>query len=175
MKIQLIALFAISLSFVSCEKTVTFNLDEVSPKLVVEGTIENEQLPVIYLSRSLNYFSQIGPDILANSFVRNAEVFVSNGTLTHKLKEYAVPIGGGYNAYYYSIDSSDLATAFTGQLNTNYSLRIIWEGKEYTATTRIPGITRQIDSFFWKPAPAGNPPEKVSVMLKATDPAGLVV
>lgn len=173
MKIQLIALSVICLSFVSCEKTVTFNLDEVSPKLVVEGTIENELPPVIYLSRSLNYFSQISPDILANSFVRNAEVFVSNGTLTHKLKEYAVPIGGGYNAYYYSIDSSDLATAFTGQLNTNYSLRIIWEGKEYTATTRIPAITRQIDSFFWKPAPAGNPPEKVSVMLKATDPAGL--
>ena len=49
-------------------------------------------------------FQQIDLNTLANSFVRNAEVYVSNGTLTHKLKEYTVPVGGGYNFYYYSND-----------------------------------------------------------------------
>lgn len=172
MRIHFLFFVIVCFSLVSCERTVSFDLDEISPKLVVEGTIENGQPPIIYLSRSLNYFSQISPDMLANSFVRNAEVFVSNGNLTHKLKEYTLLLGSGYNAYYFSIDSADLATAFTGQLNTTYFLRILWEGKEYTATTRITNITRQIDSLFWKPAPAGNPPEKVSVMIRATDPAG---
>ncbi|HET6721838.1 MAG TPA: DUF4249 domain-containing protein, partial [Chitinophagaceae bacterium] len=79
-------LITASLMLVSCEKGVTFELDESSPKMVVEATIETNQPPFIILSKSQNYFAQITPDILANSFVRNAEVYVSNGTLTHKLK-----------------------------------------------------------------------------------------
>jgi Domain of unknown function (DUF4249) len=172
MKMKLTALIAfISLLLTSCEKTIDFELDEVAPKLVVEATIENGQPPVVYLSKSLGYFSEINAAVLAGSFVRNAEVYVSNGSLTHKLKEYAVS-AGTFTFYYYSIDSSNLATAFTGQLNRQYSLRIVSEGKEYTATTSIPNTTRRIDSVFWKPAPAGNDTNKVALMTKATDPAG---
>jgi hypothetical protein len=163
-------LFLLLLS--SCEKEVDFNLDEATPKLVVEGTIENGQPPVIYLSKSLDYFSAINPAVLMNSFVRDAEVFVSNGTITHQLKEYSIPAAGGYNFYYYSLDSSNLATAFTGELTKNYSLRIEWQGNTYTATTIIPNTTRRIDSVFWKQSPVGNPPEKVALMIKATDPPG---
>jgi hypothetical protein len=155
-----------------CEKAVNFNLEQLAPKIVVEATIENGQAPVVYLSRSLNYFSSIDLQMLANSFVRNAEVYVSNGTLTHKLKEYSIPVGGGYSFYFYSNDPASPGTVFTGELNKRYSLRIVSEGKEYTATTFIPNITRRIDSFFWKPAPANNPPEKVSVMIKAYDRPG---
>lgn len=157
--------------FSSCEKAVEFDLDDVTPKLVVEATIENDQPPMVYLSKSLGYFSNIDQNTLANNFVRNAEVYVSNGTLTHKLKEYAVP-AGAYTFYYYSTDPASPATAFLGELNKQYSLRIVSEGKEYTATTRIPNTTRRIDSLFWKPAPAGNPAEKVSVMIRAYDPPG---
>ena len=166
-----ISLFVLTV-FTACEKAVSFNLDEVAPKLVVEGTIENGQRPVVYLSKSLNYFSKIDQSILANSFVHNAEVYVSNGTLTHKLKEYSVPIGGGNSFYYYSIDSANLATAFTGELNKEYSLHIDWEAKEYTANTKIPYITKRIDSLFWRQAPGNNPPQKVSLMVKVTDPPG---
>jgi Domain of unknown function (DUF4249) len=156
----------------SCEKAVQFKLDDVSPKLVVEATIENGLAPVVYLSKSQGYFSAIDLNALANSFVRNAEVYVSNGTLTHKLKEYSIPVGGGYNFYYYSNDPSSPATAFVGELNKSYSLRIVSDGKEYTSNTTIPIITRRIDSLFWKPAPPGNEPGKVSLMVKAYDPPG---
>ena len=156
----------------SCEKGVEFKLDEVTPKLVVEATIENGQAPLVYLSKSQAYFSQIDLTALANSFARNAEVYVSNGTLTHRLKEYTIPVGGGLNFYYYSNDPASPATAFVGQLNKQYSLRIVSEGKEYTAITTIPNTTRRIDSIFWKSAPAGNPPEKVSLMIKAYDQPG---
>ncbi|MDZ4795171.1 MAG: DUF4249 domain-containing protein [Bacteroidota bacterium] len=160
------------LFFSSCEKGVEFKLDEVTPKLVVEATIENGGAPVVYLSKSQAYFSQIDLTALANSFVRNAEVYVSNGTRIHKLKEYVVPIGPGISFYYYSNDPASPATAFVGQLNKQYSLRIVTEGKEYTAVTSIPDTTRRIDSVFWKPAPAGNLPEKVAVMLRGYDPPG---
>jgi hypothetical protein len=166
-----LCLISASLMLLSCEKGVTFDLDESSPKIVVEATIETNQPPFIILSKSQNYFAQITPDILANSFVRNAEVYVSNGILTHQLKEYSLPLSNGYTFYYYSIDSTSPATVFLGQTNTQYSLRILAEGKEYTASTKIPTITRSIDSLFWKQAP-GNDSNKVVLMVKATDQPG---
>lgn len=168
----ILLLVLISAFFTSCEKAVEFKLDDVTPKLVVEATIENNQPPIVYLSKSLGYFSNIDQNTLANNFVRNAEVFVSNGTLTHKLKEFAIPVAGGYTFYYYSIDPASPATAFLGEVRKQYTLRIVSEGKEYTATTLIPDTTRRIDSLFWKPAPIGNPAEKVSVMVRAYDPPG---
>lgn len=173
MKIKLPVLVIISsLLLCSCEKGVEFKLDEVTPKLVVEATIENGQAPVVYLTKSQAYFSQIDLTALANSFVHNADVYVSDGVLTHKLKEYTVPVAPGINFYYYSNDPASPGTAFSGQLNKQYSLRIVSESKEYTATTTIPNTTRRIDSLFWKPAPAGNAPEKVAVMIKAYDQPG---
>lgn len=161
-----------SLFLFSCEKGVTFDLDETSPGIVVEATIETNQPPLVILSKSQNFFAQITPDILATSFVRNAEVYVSNGTVTHKLKEYSAPLSNGYTFYFYSIDSSNLATAFVGRTNTQYSLRIVADGKEYTASTNIPTITRRIDSLFWKQAPGGNGPHKAALMVRATDQPG---
>lgn len=173
MKIKLPVLVIISsLLLCSCEKGVEFKLDEVSPKLVVEATIENGQAPVVYLTKSQAYFSQIDLTALANSFVHNADVYVSDGVLTHKLKEYTVPVAPGINFYYYSNDPASPGTAFSGQLNKQYSLRIVSESKEYTAMTTIPNTTRRIDSLFWKAAPAGNAPEKVAVMIKAYDQPG---
>lgn len=168
-----ICLIAVSLILISCEKGVTFDLEESAPKLVVEAKIETNQPPLVILSKSQNYFDKITPDILANSFVRNAEVYVSNGNRTHKLKEYAAPLANGYTFYFYSIDSSNLSTAFVGQTNTQYSLKIVAEGKEYTAITTIPVITRRIDSLFWKKAPGSNDTNKAVVMVRATDKPGL--
>ena len=168
-------LFTLILSFLfftSCEKAITFTLDESAAKLVVEATIENNQPPLVILSKSLDYFSKISPEILANSFVRNAEVYISNGALTHKLKEYSTSLGNGYTFYYYSTDSSNLSTAFTGALNKSYTLRIVWDGKEFTSATKIPFVTKHIDSLFWKPAPPGNDSDQVALMVKATDPPG---
>jgi hypothetical protein len=160
----------LTLILASCEKAVTFDLDEVEPKLVVEATIENDQPPIVILSKSLKFFSDISPSILAASVVKNAEVYVSNGTLTHRLIRYSVPIGND-TLYYYSSNPSD-PTSFEGELNTQYSLRILVDGTEYTATTTIPNITKRIDSIFWKPAPGSNSAGKAVIMVKVTDPPG---
>ena len=154
-----------------CERPVDFDLEQTTPKLVVEATIENNQAPVVFLSRSLGFFSKIDASTLSSSFIHNADVYVSNGTLTHKLKEYSIP-AGGFTFYYYSVDPSSPGTMFTGELMKQYSLRIVAEGKEYTAVTTIPDTTRRIDSIFWKPAPAGNPPEKVVLMVRGYDRPG---
>lgn len=165
-------LVPIVFAFLGCEKNIDFKLNDEEPKLVVEATIENGQPPVVLLSNSLNYFSQISPQLLANSLVHGAEVYVSNGTKTHKLKEYNQPLGAGYSLSYYSVDSSSLSTAFLGELNKKYSLRIVAGGKEYTAATSIPALNKRIDSIWYKAGPPQLDTTKVIVMARITDPPG---
>jgi hypothetical protein len=172
MKTVLAFLVLASFLLSSCEKDVEFPLDDTASKLVVEASIENGQAPVVFLSSSLGFFSKIDPQTLAANFVRNAEVYISNGTRIHRLKEYAVPVPGGLTFFFYSNDLSSPATIFNGELGKSYSLRILSNGKEYTARTTIPDTTRRIDSLFWKAAPAGNDPQKVAVMVRAFDRPG---
>ena len=47
------------IGFVSCEKDIDIKLDDTSESLVVDGSIENGMPPLLFLSKSLNYFSQI--------------------------------------------------------------------------------------------------------------------
>ncbi|HVF96017.1 MAG TPA: DUF4249 domain-containing protein [Flavisolibacter sp.] len=171
-RLYTLILLLLAAVFSGCERDIDFDLKEEEPKLVVEATIENGQPPVVLLSNSLNFFSQISPQLLVSSFVRGAEVFVSNGSRTHKLKEYTTPLGGGFSLSYYSIDSASLATAFLGELNKSYSLKILSQGKEYTATTTIPSITRRIDSLWYKAGPPQLDSNKVIVTVRATDPPG---
>jgi len=155
-----------------CEKNIDFNLKNSANKLVVEATIENGQAPMVILTKSVGFFSKISPEILSQSFVHGADVFISNGTRTHKLKEYSQTISQGISFYFYTNDSGSLSTAFVGELNHAYSLRIVSQGKEYTSTTTIPNITKRIDSLWWKQAPATTDTSKVIVIVKATDPPG---
>jgi hypothetical protein len=157
----------------SCEKNIDFNLKNADDVLVVDAQIENDVAPSVVLTKSFDYFSTISPQILASSFVHNADITIFNGTLTHKLKEYTIPLGGGYAAYYYSIDSANLATAFLGQFNKKYSLIIKAEGKDYTASTNIPLLTKVPDSLWFKRAPQNPDTNKRVLVTRTTDPPGL--
>jgi hypothetical protein len=170
---QVIFLFILSATLFSCEKNIDFNLKYAEPVLVVEAQIENGQAPTVALSRSLSFFSAINIDILANSFIHNAEVSMSNGTVIHKLKEYNVPLGNGYSIFYYGIDSANLATAFIGEFNKQYNLTIKVDGQAYTAKTTIPALTKIFDSLWTKAAPPNVDTSKRLLMVRAIDPPGL--
>lgn len=161
----------IALALIACEKTISFSVDRQNPKLVVDGSIETGRPPVIFLTNSLDYFSKISPDILANSFVRNAVVTLSNGSFSHRLKEYgkATPAG---TLYYYTIDSSSLATAIWGEPGKTYSLDIAVGDKHFLSTTTIPVLTKTVDSLWWKPSPNNPDTNKVVLMARVTDPKG---
>jgi hypothetical protein len=78
----------------------------------------------------------------------------------------------GYTIYYYSVDSSNPATAFLGEFATGYSIVIKTGGKEYTATTTIPALTKTIDSLWWERSPNNPDTNKVILMGRASDPPG---
>jgi hypothetical protein len=168
-------LFILSAVFlISCEKDINFDLKNADDVLVVDAEIENGQVPIVVLSKSLDFFSKIDPQILANSFVRNADVSISTGNITHKLKEYSLPLGGGYTAYYYSLDySNPSSNLIIGQFGKTYSLSIAAENKTYTSSTTIPFLTKTPDSLWFKVAPQ-NPDTTLRVLFgRTTDPPGL--
>ncbi|MDB5196012.1 MAG: hypothetical protein JWP88_382 [Flaviaesturariibacter sp.] len=169
---KLFALLLLLFFLTSCEKSVDLKLDQVEPKLVVEATIENGQAPVVILTKSLAYFSKISPQQLANSFVHGAAITVSNGTKTHKLKEYNIPLANGYTLYYYSIDSANLASAFLGQLQASYSLNIVAEGQTYTSKTTIPTYHKTLDSVWYRPVVGDTSGKQVLVYVRAADATG---
>lgn len=156
-----------------CEKSISFTPNNAQPLLVVEATIENGEAPLVILTNSLNYFSRITPDLLAGSFVRKAEVTISNGVKTHRLKEYEQPVGNGLSVVYYSTDSSSLSTSFVGEVATNYTLKIVAGGKYYQARTMLPALAKKIDSLWWRDAPSKKDSTKAIIMVKTTDPPGL--
>ena len=170
---HLIYITAFCILFFSCEKNIDFSLNKVDAILVVDAQIENGQVPTVALSKSLDYFGAISPQILANSFVHGAEVTMTNGNVTHTFKEYTVPLGNGYFIYYYGIDSANLATAFVGEFNKQYNLTVKAEGKVYTAKTTIPVLAKIFDSLWTKLPPPNVDTSKRILMARAIDPPGL--
>lgn len=167
-----LAVLSFLVLFSSCEKSIQFKLDSTQPSLVVEATIENGQPPMVILSSSFDYFSNISPDLLAASFVHNAVITVSDGSKTQQLKEYSYNSQANLKLYYYSIDTANLAAAFTGNFNTAYTLTVKVNGNTYTSNTTIPVLAKKIDSLWWKKAPDNPDSSKVVLVAKAGDPPG---
>lgn len=166
-------LFLVLLIFSSCEKTIKLKVQDQPEKLVVDASIENDQFPVVVLSTSLNYFSTISSEELANSFVHDAVITINNGTETSQLKEYSYKDTSGFTLYYYTVDSSDPVTPITGEFNKQYQLNIkTKDAQEYTATTTIPALTKTCDSLWWKQAPNTDDTSLCIMFGTFTDPPG---
>ena len=153
----------------SCERAIDLIPQNASEKLVVEAVIEEGRAPKVILTRSLGYFKSISPELLVNSFVRNAKVEVRNRDSSIILQEFADTLAPGIVFYYYSTDTA--STDFRGIQGEEYSLKISAENQVYTAKTTIPYLRKTMDSIWWKPAPDTSM-GRVIVMGKFTDPPG---
>lgn len=157
----------------SCEKNIDFKLHEADNVLVVDASIENGKPPIVILSKSFGYFTKVDPAALAASFVHDAEISVSDGLRTSKLKEYGIDSTGGVHLYFYSVDTANGTLPLTGKFNTTYRLKITSNGKEYEATTTVPSLAKKADSLWWKTAPFNPDTNKVIIMVRSSDPPGL--
>lgn len=170
-KFAALMIFFLLMFIASCEKDITIKLDQSESNLVVEATIENDRPPIVVLTRSLDYFSRIDTVALRQSFVRGAQVMISEGTRKVSLVEDSIVSREGARVYFYTTSQQD--KNFLGKINGNYKLDISAGGKEYTATTIIPSITRRIDSLWWEKLPLAKDTNTVRVIIRATDKPGL--
>jgi hypothetical protein len=160
----------VSLVFISCEKDIDIELDPSQTRLVVDASIENNLPPVIFLTKSFDFFSKIDSAALAGSFVRNAKVTIDDGSRKVVLLEDSLKSSEGATIYFYSTATN---LGFWGRVGARYVLEIDVEGKRYSASTTIPEITRRIDSLWWESLPLAKDSNAVRIVLKATDRPGL--
>lgn len=174
------ALLLVILTLVSCEKEVDIKLDSGEPKLVIEGGIENGLPPFILITKSIGYFDKLDLQTLQNTSVHGAEVYVSDGVKTVRLKEYTVDTGFNNRFYYYSL--VDIAnpvlppadSLILGELEKFYTLVVKYEGKEYRSVTKIPTPT-PLDSIATTVPNRPNPNQNsriLHVYFKDPDTAG---
>ena len=166
--------FLILVLLSSCERTIDLEVENQTPKIVVDASIENDMAPVVILSRSLNYFSTISPEELSASFVHDATITVNDGSKTVQLVEYNYMDSSGYELYYYTLDYTNPQQILIGHFNTTYHLNILLpDSSVYTSTTTIPLLRKTCDSLWWKPAP--NNPDTSRCVLYGLfhDPPGL--
>ncbi|MFY0254272.1 DUF4249 domain-containing protein [Chitinophaga sp. 30R24] len=136
----------LTILLVACEKDINIHLPGQESQLVVEGKFESGSYPQVVLSRSMNYFSQIAPAVLENSFVHNAIVTISDGSNTMMLKEQVT--GTDSNRYYTYVPDFSQGVTFKGKTSGRYALHIEADNKTYDAVTTIPPISLQLDSMW---------------------------
>lgn len=142
----------------SCEKDVDFRLRPGADKVVVEGTIETGLPPYVFLTKSIGFFSNMDWNTLANAFLHDAVITVSDGSRSVTLKEYPF-FHNGASFYLYTVDSADIqALTFRGVAGKTYRLQIDYAGKTYTSGTNIP-FPVSLDSLWALPPPPEEMPE----------------
>ncbi len=140
-KILTITLFIITITMISCEKEITIDLPTPESKLVIEGAIEEGQVPWVFITMNSPYFSPVDSTVLFNMIIKNAKVSVTDGITTDSL----IPTWDPYTFPYYKYVGSTII----GQTGKTYWLKVEVDGKIYTASTGIyPAVC--IDSLKFK-------------------------
>lgn len=140
----------------SCEKEIHIDLTSKDKLVVIEGAIETNQQPYVYVRNSIGFFDQI--DLNSVSYIRNAQITVtditSNTSVT--LKEYSIDTMVGNNHFSFNIYAPDVndpvAMSFKGHINHIYKLNVASEGKYYESFTKIPSSSG-LDSLWTERVP----------------------
>ncbi len=149
----------ISSFFISCEKEIDVSLVATSKNLVVEGRIEENLPPYLFLTYSIGFFQKI--DLSKVPYASGAQVKVTDLTtnVVLNLKEYNIDSTVGGESFKFIIYGPDIndpnALSFVGVRNHTYKLEILLEGKTYTSTTKIPD-NPGIDSLWLEKVPNTN-------------------
>lgn len=128
----------------SCQKEIEFDLPDVEQSIVLEGTLESGQPPVIFLTNTQGYFDPIDSSTFNNIFVHDADVVLFNGTDNITLDEITF---NGFSVY------TSLDPAALGAFETNYKLTVQVGDKELIARTKIPNPL-PLDSTWFDAYPA---------------------
>ncbi len=145
--------------FIACEKEIDVSLVASQKSLVVEGKIEENQLPFVFLTYSIGFFQKI--DLSNVTYASGAKVKVTdvNSNTVLNLKEYNIDStvnGQNFKFVIYGPDINDPnALNFKGQKEHVYKLEIELDSKTYTSFTKIPD-NPGIDSLWLEKVPNSN-------------------
>lgn len=176
-------IFSFCFLLISCEKEITVNLPQPTSQIVVEGYIENDLAPYVFLTRNSPYFGDFDVNDLSKYFVSGAQITVYSDADSVKLIEYSselinllpeeekaelskffgIPLDSNLQIPKISVYTIPLESTFVGEFGKTYRLKIEVEGKLLTATTTIPQPV-SFDRLWTVPHP--NPEYDSLVQLK---------
>lgn len=143
----------LTIAFCACEKEISVELPTTEPRVVIEGTIETGQPPVVILTRTQGFFDPTSLQSIANSFISEATVTVFDGVTTHTLdricsslipdsllEEAAIASGLDVNllANANICIWTKLDNTLLGEEGRSYRLEVQAENKLLRSTTTIP-------------------------------------
>lgn len=164
---DLIIIFFIILFSISCEKEVKIDIPGFQEQLVIDGSIETNQPPIVILSKSNDIYSPTDLNSFLSSFISGATVKVSDGTNSIVLDEICsdnLPFGTEiYFAEFFGVNVEDIKkyklcvyttfdSNFFGEVGKTYTLNLTYENKSYSASTKILPPTK-FDKTYWKEEP----------------------
>lgn len=148
----------------SCAKEVKIDIPGYEKQFVIDGTIETDQPPLVFISTNQNIYAPTDLNSYLNSFVSGAEVTVSDGTTTVKLDEICTdnlpPGAEEIAAQIFGIPAEDLSkfhlcayTSFNpaifGKVGKSYSLTVKIGEEVFTSSTSL--LTPVgFNKVFWK-------------------------
>lgn len=159
----------LAFALLACEEEFIPVGSNQAPDLVVEGYIEaGEQAlpPYVILTKSVPFFQEFNAEDLANTFVHDAVITVSDGEKQVQLTELCLnelsaeqkalaaalfgfdPDSVGFNFCIYL----DLSFSMIGEEGKSYTLQVEAEGKTLSAVTSIPRHV-PLDSIRFEEAP----------------------
>ncbi|MCO5248052.1 MAG: DUF4249 domain-containing protein [Chitinophagales bacterium] len=154
--LHIVLLFVLMMT--ACEKEITVHLPTPEDAIVVEGYIENDLPPYVYLTKNSAYFGDFDVNDLGEYFVKGAKITVSNGKDSVELMEYSsdlisllpdsqrvelskffgIPLDSNMHLPDISVYTIPLNSTFVGEIGKTYFLRIEIGGKVITSRTSIP-------------------------------------
>ncbi|MFN8776662.1 MAG: DUF4249 domain-containing protein [Flavobacteriales bacterium] len=178
------ALMGVMLSIVSCQKEITVDLPTSPPRIVVEGSIEQDLPPIILLTWSQGYFEPTDLQSIENLFVRDADVRLSNGLdtipldlfCTAELGETELALAAellGTSPEALQAFNICLYTTFDqsmwGEVGRTYTLLVDYEDHHLKSSTRINELVA-LDSI-WFQIPNEDPDDSLGLIFATlTDP-----
>lgn len=156
---RILALLFLAIAILACEREIEIDVPTSATEIVVEGTIETGQPPVVLISKTRGFFEPLTAEDVAASYIDNADVRV-NGIPLNRICTDSLPPGfQTIVAELMGIEPEDLDDvrvcayigldpALIGTENTTYKLEVEAEGRELSAVTRIPSIVEPDSVWF---------------------------
>lgn len=126
----------------ACEKELEIDLPPHTPRLVVDGWIEQNRYPTVILTHNAAYFEPVDSGSIRELVATRAKVTIGNGeqeeVLTLRRRNEYFP------NYLYQ------GTTIRGEVGKTYDLKVELSEETYTARTTIPAPV-SLDSLWYEP------------------------
>ena len=159
-KIAFLSLLIMGLN--SCSKEVKIDIPGFDEQIVIDGSIETGTPAIIFLSNSKDIYAPTDINSYLSGFISGATVTVSNGTITDTLTEICTDnLPAGFEsiaAAFFGLPIEQLvnlhlcayvSTGIVGEVGKTYSLKVLYNDKIYTSSTKIEN-PKVLDNLFWK-------------------------